>query len=35
MPTAVQHLLGHSKLTTTQRYLATEKADVQRVVDLL
>ena len=32
---AVRELLGHSKLTTTQRYMAPERGDVQEAVNLL
>lgn len=35
LPTAVQGLLGHTKLETTQRYMATRREDVQKAVDLL
>lgn len=35
MPTAVQQLLGHSKLTTTSRYMQTRREDVQKAVNLL
>jgi len=35
MPTSVQHLLGHRKLVTTQRYLQTDRQDIAKAVQLL
>jgi site-specific recombinase XerD len=35
LPTAVQHVLGHSKIATTQSYWAVEESDKADALELL